>query len=222
MQIGGATSSLSPAAAALSALPASPASFPDSPGRLSDHRPARITSPAAGHAQRLTAELVSRYQLVRVYAAAGGPHAGAPSCSFSYSYSRGPDGQRYVVARAVAIDLGPVPNDPEATLRKMEVVTRAAPSHPLRIAAWQPRLVSNWPSCCVTNAPRRCRVMCPGRSRMPSRDSPIGHTGPAGLQPFRPQDQSPMPVLLIDLPAQSVAWRRLTRGWRKRMFQTRV
>lgn len=58
----------------------------------------------------------------QAHAAVGGRYAGAPS----YTYERGPDGKRYAIAGEVSIDTGPVPNDPEATLRKMEVVIRAA------------------------------------------------------------------------------------------------
>ncbi|MGB4075499.1 putative metalloprotease CJM1_0395 family protein [Pseudomonas sp.] len=72
------------------------------------------------------AKLVSRDQEVRAHeqahAAVGGRYAGAPS----YTYDRGPDGKRYAVGGEVSIDTGPVPGDPEATLRKMEVVLRAA------------------------------------------------------------------------------------------------
>lgn len=71
-------------------------------------------------------KLVSRDQEVRTHeqahAAVGGQYAGAPT----YTYTRGPDGKRYAVGGEVGIDTSPVPNDPEATLRKMEVVIRAA------------------------------------------------------------------------------------------------
>ncbi|MGQ7959746.1 putative metalloprotease CJM1_0395 family protein [Pseudomonas sp. SP16.1] len=72
------------------------------------------------------AELSQRDREVRAHeqahAAVGGQYAGAPS----YSFKRGPDGQRYAVSGEVSIDTAPVPNDPEATLRKMEVIQRAA------------------------------------------------------------------------------------------------
>lgn len=71
-------------------------------------------------------QLASRDQEVRTHeqahAAVGGRYAGAPS----YTYERGPDGKRYAIAGEVGIDAGAVANDPEATLRKMEVVIRAA------------------------------------------------------------------------------------------------
>jgi hypothetical protein len=86
-------------------------------------------------------ELAQRDREVRTHeqahAAVGGQYAGAPT----YSFKRGPDGQRYAVSGEVSIDTAPVPNDPAATLRKMEIVLRAAlaPVEPspqdLRVAA---------------------------------------------------------------------------------------
>lgn len=60
--------------------------------------------------------------------AAGGSLASAPS----YETVTGPDGRSYAVAGEVKIDTSPVPNNPEATIRKMEIVRRAAlaPSQP--------------------------------------------------------------------------------------------
>lgn len=87
------------------------------------------------------AKLVSRDQEVRAHeqahSAVGGRYAGAPT----YTFSRGPDGKRYAVSGEVGIDVGAVPNNPEATLRKMEIVLRAAlaPAEPsaqdLRVAS---------------------------------------------------------------------------------------
>lgn len=72
------------------------------------------------------AKLVSRDQEVRTHeqahAAVGGRYAGAPS----YTYERGPDGKRYAIGGEVGIDTGAVPNNPEATLSKMELVIRTA------------------------------------------------------------------------------------------------
>lgn len=58
----------------------------------------------------------------QAHAAAGGQHAGAPS----FSYERGPDGRQYAVAGEVSIDASAVPGDPDATIRKMDQVIRAA------------------------------------------------------------------------------------------------
>ncbi len=71
-------------------------------------------------------ELQSRDREVRVHEqthkAAGGRHAGA----IHYDTQTGPDGKRYAVGGHVNIDVAPVEGDPEATLRKMEVVRKAA------------------------------------------------------------------------------------------------
>ncbi len=60
--------------------------------------------------------------------AAGGSLAGAPT----FQTVKGPDGRSYAVSGEVKIDTSPVPNNPEATIRKMEIVRRAAlaPSQP--------------------------------------------------------------------------------------------
>lgn len=86
-------------------------------------------------------ELASRDREVRAHeqahASVGGAYAGAPT----YTFKRGPDGKSYAVGGEVGIDTSPIPNDPEATLRKMELVQRAAlaPAEPsaqdLRVAA---------------------------------------------------------------------------------------
>lgn len=58
----------------------------------------------------------------QAHAAAGGSHAGAPN----FAYERGPDGRMYAVSGHVGIDAGEVAGDPEATLRKMQQIQRAA------------------------------------------------------------------------------------------------
>ena len=58
----------------------------------------------------------------QAHANAGGQYAGSPS----YTYERGPDGGSYAVAGTTPIDVSPVPNDPAATQRKMQVVKLAA------------------------------------------------------------------------------------------------
>ncbi len=58
----------------------------------------------------------------QAHLAVGGQYAGP----VSYDYQRGPDGRLYAVGGSVAIDISPVPNDPDATLQKMQQVQRAA------------------------------------------------------------------------------------------------
>lgn len=72
-------------------------------------------------------ELKKRDREVRqheqAHVAAGGAHVkGGPS----FEYNRGPDGKLYAVGGEVQIDTSPIPGDPAATIRKLEVVQRAA------------------------------------------------------------------------------------------------
>ncbi|QXD16839.1 hypothetical protein GQ464_007845 [Rhodocaloribacter litoris] len=54
---------------------------------------------------------------------AAGPYAQGPP---RYTYQVGPDGKRYAIGGSVKIDTRPVPGDPEATIRKAQVIRRAA------------------------------------------------------------------------------------------------
>ena len=59
----------------------------------------------------------------QAHVAAGGAYVtGGPT----YSYTRGPDGRQYAVGGEVQIDSSPIAGDPAATIRKMQVVQRAA------------------------------------------------------------------------------------------------
>jgi hypothetical protein len=77
-------------------------------------------------------ELQARDREVRAHEAAhklaAGPLAGTPT----FKTVRGPDGRSYAVSGEVKIDTSEVPNNPDATIRKMEIVKRAAlaPSNP--------------------------------------------------------------------------------------------
>lgn len=64
----------------------------------------------------------------QAHSSVGGNLAGAPNLSFT----TGPDGQRYAVSGEVSIDVSSVPNDPAASIRKFELVQRAAlaPANP--------------------------------------------------------------------------------------------
>ena len=54
--------------------------------------------------------------------AAAGPYARG----VYFSYVRGPDGVLYAVAGEVKLDVSKVPNDPDATIKKAEIIERAA------------------------------------------------------------------------------------------------
>lgn len=58
----------------------------------------------------------------QAHAAAGGMYAGPPK----YEFTTGPDGRKYAISGEVEIDVAPVRDNPEATIRKMDVVIRAA------------------------------------------------------------------------------------------------
>jgi len=58
----------------------------------------------------------------RAHQSVGGQLAGAPS----YSFTKGPDGQRYAISGEVSIDVSEVSGDPSATYEKMARVRRAA------------------------------------------------------------------------------------------------
>lgn len=84
--------------------------------------------------QALTAEQRQQMQRLRqadqqvrqheaAHQAAGGQHVqGSPS----YQYKTGPDGKQYAVGGEVRIDTSSVAGDPEATIRKMQQIRRAA------------------------------------------------------------------------------------------------
>lgn len=76
--------------------------------------------------QEVVRELQQTDQRVRAHEQAhksvAGPYAGA----ISYETTTGPDGREYAIGGSVQIDVSAVPNNPEATIRKMEVVERAA------------------------------------------------------------------------------------------------
>lgn len=58
----------------------------------------------------------------QAHAAVGGSYASAPS----YEFQTGPDNKQYAVGGEVQIDSAPIPNNPEATIRKLDIVIRAA------------------------------------------------------------------------------------------------
>jgi hypothetical protein len=85
------------------------------PGQLDARQQARVN------------ELAKRDREVRAHeaahVAAGGAYARGGA---TFQYTKGPDGRLYATSGEVSIDVSSVPNDPQATIRKMEVVQRAA------------------------------------------------------------------------------------------------
>lgn len=72
------------------------------------------------------AALAARDREVRAHeaahAAVGGQYAGSPT----YTYRRGPNGVNYAIGGEVSISTGGVPGDAQATLRKAQLIQRAA------------------------------------------------------------------------------------------------
>lgn len=98
----------------------------DSPASADSSKKTPVDAEQLRQEQAQIAELASRDREVRTHeqahASVGGAYAGSPT----YTFKRGPDGRSYAVGGEVGIDVSPIANDPEATLRKMEVVQRAA------------------------------------------------------------------------------------------------
>jgi len=82
--------------------------------------------------QKSVEQMRQRDREVRTHEQAHKTAGGAYAGSMRLSYQMGPDGKRYAVEGSVPIDVSPVAGDPAATLRKMEVVHRAAnaPANP--------------------------------------------------------------------------------------------
>jgi len=85
-----------------------------------------VVAAQAEQDKQVLTELKTRDQEVRAHEAAhkaaGGPLTGAAS----YSYKTGPDGNKYATGGEVPIDTGKVANDPEATVRKAQIIRAAA------------------------------------------------------------------------------------------------
>ncbi|MFP4418776.1 MAG: putative metalloprotease CJM1_0395 family protein [Chitinivibrionales bacterium] len=83
--------------------------------------------------QKQLRELKRRDREVRAHEnahiAAGGQYVNGGA---SYEYQTGPDGKQYAVGGEVSIDTSAVKGDPQATIRKMQVVRKAAlaPANP--------------------------------------------------------------------------------------------
>jgi hypothetical protein len=58
----------------------------------------------------------------QAHASVGGRYASSPV----YTFERGPDGVYYAIGGKVDIDTAPIPNDPAATVEKMQIVQAAA------------------------------------------------------------------------------------------------
>ncbi len=82
--------------------------------------------------RREVTKLKERDRTVREHERAHASTGGSITGSASFKFTQGPDGKRYAVSGEVSVDTSPVSGNPEATIRKMELVARAAlaPSDP--------------------------------------------------------------------------------------------
>lgn len=71
-------------------------------------------------------DLKGRETEVRAHEAAHSAAGGSLTGGTSFDYATGPDGKNYIVGGEVSIDSSGVSNDPEATIRKMDLVIQAA------------------------------------------------------------------------------------------------
>ncbi len=100
---------------------------------ISRQAEAQFLGQLSDEARRVVEKLKARDREVRAHeqahTSAAGPYARGGA---SFSYQTGPDGRRYAVGGEVSIDASPVPDDPEATIRKAQVVRSAAlaPANP--------------------------------------------------------------------------------------------
>ena len=77
--------------------------------------------------QKQVEELKARDVEVRAHEQAHLRAAGKYAASGTkFEYSKGPDGKQYVVGGHVDIDTSEIPNDPEATIQKAQVIIKAA------------------------------------------------------------------------------------------------
>lgn len=84
--------------------------------------PEELTEEEQAQVRELKARDTEVRRHEEAHARVGGQYAGQPS----YTFQTGPDGKRYAIGGEVPIDLAPVPDDPQATIAKMDVVIAAA------------------------------------------------------------------------------------------------
>lgn len=91
-----------------------------------EENPSVLSGELTEEEQRIVEELKQTDREARAHEqahkSAAGPYAGA----ISYETVTGPDGRQYAVGGEVPIDTSPIPNNPQATIQKMDIVIRAA------------------------------------------------------------------------------------------------
>jgi len=84
------------------------------------------TSELTKEEEKQVQELKARDQEVRAHENAHKTAGGGYVGSISYDTQTGPDGREYAIGGEAQIDASPVPGNPEATIRKMDIIVRAA------------------------------------------------------------------------------------------------
>lgn len=140
--------------------------------------------------QEVVQELAARDREVRTHeqahVAAGGPYVrGGPT----YTYQKGPDGQNYAIGGEVQIDTAPVEGDPEATVRKAQVVRAAAlaPAEP----SSQDRAVAAAATKLEQQALAELRTDPTSEAAATSGAENISRTGRAGAKNAGPRNAEP-------------------------------
>jgi len=99
---------------------------PDQPGTKpaqKSNNPQELSAEEQHQVQKLKARDREVRSHEASHVAAGGPYVRG---GVSYTYEKGPDGRSYAVGGEVSIDTSPISNNPQATIRKMQTVRRAA------------------------------------------------------------------------------------------------
>lgn len=115
--------SVAPAAAVLNAPPGAAGEDARAGGEPSGSPEAELSQEEQSQVEQLETRdrEVRQHEQAHLAAAGGYARGGA-----SYEYETGPDGKRYAVGGEVSIDTSKVSGDPEATIRKAQIVYRAA------------------------------------------------------------------------------------------------
>lgn len=145
--------------------------------------------------QQAVQELARRDREVRAHEqthrSVGGPYAG----SIHLDFEVGPDGRRYAVSGSTPIDVAPVAGDPAATLRKMEVVQRAA------MAPASPSGADHQVAAHAAQQAQQARAELAaeryGRTRELARDDDAGVLAPAAQPPRSASGSVPPPGSLL-------------------------
>ncbi|MFP4528262.1 MAG: putative metalloprotease CJM1_0395 family protein [Candidatus Kapaibacterium sp.] len=147
--------------------------------------------------KRVIEELEDRDREVRTHEQAHQIAGGNLVRGKNFSYTTGPDGKRYAIGGEVQIDISKVPNDPRATIDKMQQVKRAAlaPSDP----STQDRAV----------AARASQIEARARSEMRRQkseggeDSPIGdNVAKAAISAYKQSEWQPEKGSRVDYSAE--------------------